>query len=184
MKKLILATALILGTYLCNAQSIQDNLARIQGELEKITATASSLPPNQRNAIMASVESIRQLASSTGNAPHRDYRNNNSNNRTQERVLSDLDLANFLSSLKQTNFYDDKLALVKRVARNTGFYIDQIHDILNTFVFNSERDQVRDILLPKAIDPENIRLLYDIYPFLTDQKKLNEILDQQPAPIR
>jgi len=182
MKKIILATALLMGGYLCNAQSIQDNLARIQGELEKITATASSLPPYQRNAIMASVESIRQLAGSMGNAPHRDYRNNN--NRTQERVLSDLDLANFLSSLKQTNFYDDKLALVKRVARNTGFYIDQIHDILNTFVFNSERDQVRDILLPKAIDPENIRLLYDIYPFLMDQKKLNEIIDQQPTPIR
>jgi hypothetical protein len=184
MKKIILATALLMGAYLCNAQSIQDNLDRIQGELEKITVAARSLPAYQRNAIMASVESIRQLTGSTGNAPRHDYHNNNNNNRPQERVLSDLELANFLSSLKQTNFYDDKRVLVKRVARNTSFYMDQIHAILKTFVFNSERDEVRDILLPKAIDPENIRLLYDIYPFSMDQKRLNEILDQQPTPIR
>jgi hypothetical protein len=61
--------------------------------------------------------------------------------------------------------------------------MDQIHDILKLFPFSSERDRVRDIILPKAIDPENIRLLYDIYVFQSDQKRLEEILDNA-APRR
>jgi hypothetical protein len=59
--------------------------------------------------------------------------------------------------------------------------MDQIHDILKLFNFSSERDKVRDILLPKAIDPENVRQLYDLYRFPSEQKKLDQLLDQRPS---
>jgi hypothetical protein len=175
MKKVILATLMILGTYFADAQSIQTNLDRIQDELNKIMMEASNLPVYKRSAISASVLNIKRILGSNTPDP-KDISYN-----PQERIMTDSEFDNFLLTIKQTSSFETQLMQICRKARNTSFYMDQIHDILKLFNFSSERDKVRDILLPKAIDPENVRQLYDLYRFPSEQKKLEELIDQRPS---
>lgn len=166
---------MICGAYIADAQSIQNNIERIQSELDKIMMEASNLPAYKRSAISASILNIkRMLGSSTPDPKDINYY-------PQERIMTDREFDNFLLTIKQTISFDARLMQISRKAHNTSFYMDQIHDILKLFSFSSERDKVRDILLPKAIDPENVRQLYDLYRFPSEQKKLNELLDQRPS---
>jgi hypothetical protein len=178
MRKFLLLVAAIGIALASNAQSsIQSNLDKIQEELDKIMMESSSLPAYKRSAISSSVLNIKRLIGSYYSDPY------DNNYYPQERILNDREFDNLILTIKQTNSFDARLMQINRVSRTTSFYMDQIHDILKLFPFSSERDRVRDIILPKAIDPENIRLLYDIYVFQSDQKRLEEILDNA-APRR
>lgn len=175
MKKLILVAIVICGAYFADAQSIQTNIERIQSELDKIVMETSNLPAYKRSAISASILNIKRMLGSNFSDP------SDNSYYPQERIMTDREFDNFLLTIKQTSSFDTRLMQISRKARNTSFYMDQIHDILKLFSFSSERDKVRDILLPKAIDPENIRQLYDLYRFPSEQKKLNELIDQRPS---
>lgn len=174
MRTFGLLLLLTIGTITVHAQgysqSIQSNLDKISYELDKIVYEASSLTPYKKAAIESRVQSIRRMIGSTTNAPLPEY---------NERVLSDADLANILSLMKQASFDGEMFKVVARSSRNTRYYMNQIHDILTNFNFSEDRDKARDLLLPRAIDPENVHLLFDIYPFPSDQKKLDDIIDRQ-----
>ncbi|WP_320053612.1 DUF4476 domain-containing protein [uncultured Acetobacteroides sp.] len=174
MKKLLLVAIVICGAYIADAQSIQTNIERIQSELDKILIEANSLPAYKRSAISASIINIKQMLGSNAPDPR------NTGRHPQEGTMINQEFDGFLLVIKQTSPFDTQLMQISRRARSTRFYMDQIHDILKLFNFSSERDKVRDILLPRAIDPENVRLLYDMYPFSSEQKKLDEILYQLP----
>lgn len=174
MKKILILTSMICIASLANAQSIQTNLDRIQDELDKIMQEANSLPAYKRSAISASILNIKRMLGSNYTVPY------DNNYYPQERVMNDREFDNFILSIKQTSSFDARFMQISKATRNTSFYMDQIHDILKQFNFSSERNKIRDILLPKAIDHENIRLLYDLYRFPSEQKRLNELLEKNP----
>jgi hypothetical protein len=169
---------MICGAYIADAQSMQNNIERIQSELDKIMMEASNLPAYKRSAISASVLNIKRILGSSTPDPK------DMGSYPQEGTMINREFDNFLLTIKQTTSFDTQLMQISRRVRNTRFYMDQIHDILKLFSFSSERDKVRDVLLPRAIDTENVRLLYDLYPFSSEQKKLDELIDQSPSGYR
>lgn len=174
MKKILLLTLMVCAASLADAQSIQSNLDRIQSELDKIMMEANTLPAHKRSAISSSILNIKRMLGPTYADPY------DNNYYPQEKVMNDREFDNFLLSIKQTKSFDARLMQITRTSRTTSFYMDQIHDVLKLFNFSSERNRVRDIMLPKVIDPENIHLLYVFYKFPSEQKRLNELLEKNP----
>lgn len=160
-----------------NVQSIQSNLQNISVELDKIMYVAKTLPPNQQAAIASSVQLIRQSIGENDVLP------NNGGTNQYWRVLTEFEFNNFIGKIKQNLLFSDRLSIIKRNSRNTMFYMSQIRDLLVLFNFNDERDQVRNLILPKAIDPENVSLLYEIYRFESERRELDAILDRAYTPL-
>lgn len=177
MKHTLFLFILLIVTTVANSQSIRENVDKIETELRQIERLARSLPPQDQKALMASVRRIKQLTGA-GYSYQSDRNEDVVVVKPNERILNETEFDNLMLTIKETRFFDAKLSLIKRVSRNTNFYMAQAKAILNAFTFRDERNQVRDIILPKVIDPENIRLLYDLYPFADEQKELNQIMDQ------
>lgn len=177
MKHTLFLFVLLIGTTVANAQSIRENVDKIDAELKQIERIARSLPPQDQKALMSSIRRIKQLTG-VGYSSQSDNYDDVAIVKPNERILNETEFNNLMKTIDETRFFDSKLSLIKRVSRNTNFYMAQIKAILKTFNFRDERDQIRNIILPNVIDPENIRLLYDLYPFPDDQKELNRIMDQ------
>jgi len=82
----------------------------------------------------------------------------------------------FLSQLDSESFSEDKLNLLKVVASNNYFTVEQLSAIMDRFPMDEDKIKAVEILYPRVIDPENSYLLLNKVTFSKSKERLRRII--------
>lgn len=83
---------------------------------------------------------------------------------------------NFLTSIKNENFGDDKLRIVKIAGKGQHFNIAQVKTVISQFKFDDDKIKVVELLYPKVVDRDNSHQLLDSFTFSSDKEEIEDII--------
>lgn len=176
----ILSVCFFCQTAFC-ADLNSEDMRRIDQRLENILRESEMLPPQNRACIFSEVKSIRQILDwsvrenrdrPTGRHDHGSVR------RPGFRVYDNEEFMDLRARIKAAWPYRDQILLIRRINKNSAFTIRQILELTKVIDFQNDQKEVVLILLPNAIDLENIDLLYDLFWSISDKETINRIADE------
>lgn len=94
----------------------------------------------------------------------------------KNEAMSSAAFQNFLSSLKNESFADDKLRVVKITSNKSFFSVGQIKTVVEQFSFDEDRIEAVSLLYPKVVDEENAHLILDSFTFSSDKEEIEKII--------
>jgi len=181
-------TYLIIGFFVCQTAFCVDfnanEISLINQKLENILSEAKKLPQNNRSRIQSEVNDIRSLLTNKVRVIHEhseQLKNSHQENLNEPALIKILDVKEFsdLSThIKTAGAYKNQLVLIKRIPKNTSFTIQQILDLTSVIALPENKKEVVLLLLPKAIDQENVDLLYKLFSTPSEQEKINQIAEE------
>jgi hypothetical protein len=169
------------------------NMNKIDQRLKNILIESRTLPSPTRERIESEVKSIWKILGDgmrddQDNHSDRDIfnrgdRTNHDNRHIHEkpgyRLYNESEFSELKTRLKAAWPYRDQIQFIKRVNKTSAFTIRQILDLTKVLDFPNDQKEVALILLPKAFDPENVDVLYELFWTISDKEKINAIVDER-----
>lgn len=93
-------------------------------------------------------------------------------------IMSDDSFDQLKESLKDTEFGEDRLNLLRITSKNNYFSSEQVASVIGTFELSGEKLEAVKILYPKILDVENIHYLFNSFEFSDDIEKLESIITE------
>jgi hypothetical protein len=93
------------------------------------------------------------------------------------RVMDAASFAGLRRSLAASHFGSEKLTVISTASRNNWFDVSQVRVLLDGFAHASERLQALRLLWPRVVDRGNGFLLYEAFPFQSDRRAAQQILE-------
>ena len=90
--------------------------------------------------------------------------------------MDDYHFAQFLSTLENESFSDDKLLFLRQVSTKNFFTCEQLGKIIDKFTFSDDKLEAVKILKSRLVDPENAFTLKDNFTFDSDKNRFMEII--------
>ena len=90
--------------------------------------------------------------------------------------MDDHHFAQFLGSLEDESFSDDKSMFLRRVSTKNFFTCEQLGEIIDKFTFSDDKLAAVKILKSRLIDPENAFIVRDKFTFDSDKNKFMKIM--------
>lgn len=167
-----------------------DEMREINQKLNNILQVSQSLPQQKKDRIISEVKSIRQILEKE-NTKEVDENSQSTENRIEildkllmkNPYLTDVkhfdiqSMNNLKARIKAAKSYRAQLELIKRTNLGSTFTIEQILELTKLFPDLIEQKEVVLVLLPNAVDLENIDQLYNLFSSDSDKKVINKIAD-------
>ena len=90
--------------------------------------------------------------------------------------MDDETFAQYLQSIKEQTFSDEKLEYLRITSKKNYFTCQQLGQILDLFDFSDDKLEAVRILKPRIVDPENAFLIRDKFTFDSDKQKFLDIM--------
>ena len=91
--------------------------------------------------------------------------------------IPDAHLSPVLAAVKQENFSDEKLTVLRSAMRDRIVCADQVVRIIGLFKFSSDQLEALRIVGPRLLDRHNAYRIYGAFKFSSDKKKAQKILE-------
>lgn len=141
-----------------------DQLLLIKYELAEIASMIRDANPYRVDQIFAKIDIINgQIDDAMGGSG-------------QRRRYTDSEVAELASKIKKAWPYNSQKPLIILAAKNAMFSMEQIRTIIDQLDFQNDKKEVLDILVPNAIDPQNIDLFFDIFWSQSDKDYLYNLV--------
>lgn len=79
---------------------------------------------------------------------------------TEKRAMSAAQLSRYWSAIEAAAFRDDKMKVIKRVAREAHLTVAQAEVLIESLTFSRDRKEAILILYPRLTDPSEVQSLY------------------------
>ena len=87
-------------------------------------------------------------------------------------ILSPRSLLEVKAALDDAPFSDDKMAIIRDVARGWLLTTRQAMELADGVTFSSDRLEALALMYPSVVDPENFYKAYELLPFSDDRAEL------------
>jgi len=163
----------------------------IDQKLNNILRVSQTLPLQKKERIFSEVKSIRQiLGTDSEQEINMDLKTSENGKETKKEYLikspylSDIKhfdlqgMNNLMSRLRAAKSYKAQFELIQKINNGSSFTIQQILDLTKVFASSMEKKEVGLVLLPNAVDLENIDQLYSLFSSDRDKLTINKIADE------
>lgn len=181
---------LILSVFAWSADINLDDVRQIEQKLENIDRESLDLPKPKRVRIQFELESIRQILEGEKVKAADRMADKIEKNATPVkgfsekspympvyRLYNDVQLKNLSIRLKATKPFKNQLALIKDVDKHASFTINQIKELLNDVRLLADKKETALVLLPNAVDLENVDQLYFLFTSTSEKAKIDRIAE-------
>lgn len=158
---------LLFSASLCFSTEITyktEDIQKIHIYLDSLLYETDNLPFHKRKMIQYYISEIKNILIS--------------NQTANKKIYSEEEFKNIISQLKTNPQYNTQKIILKQVAKKSNFYMKQIKEIILTINFQNDKKDSLELLLPKAVDPENVGILFDIFWTQSDKEYINSILEK------
>jgi hypothetical protein len=132
---------------------------------------------NQRNRDRGARRAIdRVLGGLQDQGRDRDRRDHD--DRDAPRLLSSADFSTLLAHVTAASFDQNKLDLVRAIAPQSVFTVDQVVALMQTSSFDETRIEIAATLRPRIVDPARWYLVYDALTFSSSRDTLRQRVGQ------
>lgn len=94
------------------------------------------------------------------------------------RLYDDKSLSLLKARLRSARPYKNQLAYIRQINNTSSFTIEQIKEVVAEISLTSEKKEVVKILLPNAVDLENVDQLYSLFNTDTEKQEIDRIAEQ------
>lgn len=181
-------SCLIVSFFVCQTAFCVDfnanEISLINQKLENILSESKKLPQNSKSRIQSEVNDIRSLLTDKVRIIHehsehlKNSHQENLNEPEPIKIFDVKEISDLCARIKSAGEYKNQLVLFKRIPKNTSFTIQQILDLTNVIALPVNQKEVVLLLLPKAIDQENVDLLYKLFSTESEQEKIDKISEE------
>lgn len=158
-----------------------EDITQINQKLENILRIANFLPASNKTAIQSEVKSIKKILTDKvrilKDQPLKPV--NQQPVKVQEagelKLYDEQAFKVFVSKIKAAGTYKNQAVLLKKVQQQSSFTLQQILDLTKVVTLPNDQKDVANMLLPNAVDHENIDLLYHLFSTKEEQDAINKI---------
>jgi len=181
----------LLSLYALCADINLNDIRLIDQKLENILRETLDLPQQKKVRIAFEVESIKRILDKerekgTVEMAQLIEKNNTPSNNFKPKspympiftLYDDKELSLLKARIRGARPYKNQLAYIKQINNSSSFTIEQIKDIVEEISLTSDKKEVVKILLPNAVDLENVDQLYDLFKTDSDKQDLDKIAEQ------
>lgn len=158
-----------------------ETMRQIDRRLDNILRESSFLPQQNKERILSEIKSIRKILAEemydNRDEPIERYRHENTGRRGV-RLYENSSFQDLKVRLKSAWPYRDQLVFIRRLNRTSAFTVRQILELAKVIDFPNDQKEVALILLPNALDLENVDILYELFWSISDREKINRIADE------
>lgn len=181
---------LILSVSAWSADINLDDVRQIEQKLENIDRESLDLPKSKRVRIQFELESIRQILEGEKVKAADRMADKIEKNATPikgfsakspympvYRLYNDVQLKNLSIRIKAAKPFKNQLTLIKDVDKHASFTINQIKELLNDVRMLADKKETALVLLPNAVDLENVDQLYFLFTTPSEKAKIDRIAE-------
>jgi hypothetical protein len=167
MRKSIIFAVMIMAchaTVVSGEEISRENMAKINRELDSILMSAQGSYGISRQELTDRIVRVKMLLAGREHG------------RWGGDAFNESEMGDLIVRVKKAWPYRDQKVLLQRVSANSRFSMKQIRRILEIIDFPDDKKDAARILLPRAVDPENIDELYRIFWTPSDKEYINALL--------
>jgi|GEM_PF-2429880 len=175
---------------LCADVNLSD-IRQIDQKLENILRESLDLPQQKKVRIAFEVESIKRILDKQrekgseeialliekNNAPSENFKPK-SPYMPISKLYDDNAITLLKTRIRGARPYKNQLAYFKQINKSSSFTIEQIQELIEEISLTSEKKEVVRILLPNAVDLENVDQLYNLFKTESEKQEIDKVAEQ------